>query len=68
MEKFKQKPIPSKFPGVIIHTSGSTDDFNKEDFMKLFKYEYDKAVLVEKSVPPVILQFDAKALATSIIL
>jgi hypothetical protein len=59
MEKFKQKPIPSKFPGVIIHTSGSTDDFNKEEFMKLFKYEYDKAVLVEKSVPPVILQFDA---------
>jgi len=57
MEKFTTRSIPTKFPGVMIYTSGKTDDFNKEEFMKLFKYEYDKAVPVEKSIP-VILQFD----------
>ena len=57
MELFKTRPIPTKFPGVIIYTSSEKDDtFQKDDFMRLFKYEQE--VPVDKSVKPsVLLEF-----------
>ena len=56
MELFKTRPIPTKFPGVIIDTSGEKDDtFKKDDFMRLFKYEQE--VPVDKSIKPPLLEF-----------
>jgi hypothetical protein len=56
MEKFQHKPIPAKFPGVFIHTSRVEEEFDKDEFMKLFKY--DVSLPLEKSVKqPELLEF-----------